>query len=80
VIAKRSERQAASARGQTAAAASLTPPAPRYANFSEAEQAKILKAGRCNNFLATDKLQAAVPDLPLPHVKDSLRNVFLRMK
>jgi len=52
-----------------------------YANFSEAEQAKILKAGRCNNFLATDKLAAALgPAFPLPHVKDSLRNVFLRMK
>jgi len=51
-----------------------------YANFSEEEQAKILKAGRCNNNLATDKLQAALPDIPLPHVKDSIRAVFLRMK
>jgi hypothetical protein len=51
-----------------------------YANFTEAEQSKILKAGRCNNNLATAKLQAAVPDIAIPNVKDSMRNVFLRMK
>ena len=51
-----------------------------YANFSEEEQSKILKAGRCNNHLAVEKLQAAVPDIPIPNVKDSLRGVFLRMK
>jgi len=50
-----------------------------YANFSEEEQNKILKAGRCNNFLATAKLEAAA-GVPVPHVKESLRNVFLRMK
>ena len=50
-----------------------------YANFSEEEQNKILKAGRCNNFLATAKLEA-VAGVPVPHVKDSLRNVFLCMK
>jgi 3,5-epimerase/4-reductase len=50
-----------------------------YANFSEEEQNKILKAGRCNNNLATAKLEA-VAGTPIPHVKDSLRNVFLRMK
>ena len=51
-----------------------------YANFSEAEQAKILKAGRCNNNLATDKLEAALPDVKIPHVRDSMRGVFERMK
>jgi 3,5-epimerase/4-reductase len=50
-----------------------------YANFSEEEQNKILKAGRCNNNLATAKLEAAA-GCAVPHVKDSLRNVFLRMK
>ena len=38
------------------------------------------QAGRCNNHLATDKLQAALPDMVIPHVRDSLRNVFLRMR
>ena len=51
-----------------------------YANFSEEEQAKILKAGRCNNNLATDKLQAAVPHMRIPSVRDSMRGVFERMK
>lgn len=51
-----------------------------YANFSEEDQAKILKAGRCNNNLSTLKLEAAVPDMVIPNVKDSLRSVFLRMK
>ncbi len=50
-----------------------------YANFTEAEQNKILKAGRCNNNLATAKLEAAA-GAPVPHVRDSMRGVFLRMK
>ena len=50
-----------------------------YANFSEADQAKILKAGRCNNNLATAKLEAAA-GVPVPHVRESMRGVFLRMR
>lgn len=50
-----------------------------YANFSEEEQAKILKAGRCNNHLDTAKLEKALPDVPIPHVKDSIEKVFERM-
>lgn len=51
-----------------------------YANFSEEEQAKVLKAGRCNNHLDVSKLQAAVPDMPLPDAKTALAGVFTRMR
>ena len=51
-----------------------------YENFSEADQAKVLKAGRCNNHLAVDKLQAALPDVVIPEVHESMRGVFARMR
>lgn len=51
-----------------------------YSNFSEEEQSKILKAGRCNNYLSVEKMAKAVPDLEIPHVKDSIRGVFQRMQ
>jgi hypothetical protein len=50
-----------------------------YANFSEAEQAKILKAGRCNNHLDVRKLVAAVPDIVIPDARSAIRGVFARM-
>jgi 3,5-epimerase/4-reductase len=51
-----------------------------YANFSEEEQAKVLKAGRCNNHLDVAKLVAAVPDIRIPPVEESIVGVFVRMK
>lgn len=50
-----------------------------YDNFTEADQAKILKAGRCNNHLDVAKLQAALPDVRIPSVAESLPGVFQRM-
>ena len=50
-----------------------------YANFSEEEQAKILKAGRCNNHLDVAKLVAAVPDIPIPDARAALKGVYARM-
>lgn len=55
-------------------------PAFWYANFTEAEQAKVLKAGRCNNNLDVSKLQAAVPDMPLPDAKTAMVGVYERMR
>lgn len=52
-----------------------------YANFTEADQAKILKAGRCNNFLCTKKLLAALgPGASLPTAKDAVEASFRRMR
>ena len=51
-----------------------------YANFSEEAQAKILKAGRCNNHLDVAKLVAAVPDIKIPDAKEAIVGVFTRMK
>ncbi|HLE76660.1 MAG TPA: hypothetical protein VI521_02680, partial [Candidatus Babeliales bacterium] len=49
-----------------------------YENFSLEEQAKILKAGRSNNELDTAKLLKEFPDVP--HIKESITNVFKKMK
>ena len=51
-----------------------------YANFTEEEQGKILKAGRCNNHLDVAKLQAAVPGIVIPDAQTAVRNSFARMK
>ena len=51
-----------------------------YENFTEEEQAKVLKAGRCNNHLDVSKLQAALPDMVIPEVHESMRRVFTRMR
>ena len=50
-----------------------------YANFTEEEQAKILKAGRCNNHLDVSKLVAAVPDIKIPDALTALKGVYARM-
>jgi len=52
----------------------------KYDNFSEEEQAKILKAGRSNNELNTTKLETAFPELKEMHVLKSIHGVFKRMK
>ncbi len=49
-----------------------------YRNFTIEEQDKILKARRSNNELDTTKLLKAFPDIP--HIKESIINVFKRMK
>jgi len=51
-----------------------------YANFTEEEQAKVLKAGRCNNDLDVSKLVAAVPDIHIPDAHAACEGVFQRMK
>jgi len=52
-----------------------------YQNFTLEEQDKILKAARSNNELSTTKLEKAAKDLgmPLPHILDSIVQVFRRM-
>jgi len=50
-----------------------------YENFTEEEQAKVLKAGRSNNELDTTKLEAAVPELTIAPVKEAIVGVFERM-
>lgn len=53
-----------------------------YANFTVAEQAKILKADRSNNELSCAKIASALPDVwPLvPPGKEAIRGVFQRMR
>ena len=48
-----------------------------YQNFSVEEQSKILKAGRSNNELDSSKLLREFPQVP--HIKDSIIEVFKRM-
>jgi 3,5-epimerase/4-reductase len=55
-------------------------PGFKYANFTEEDQAKILKAGRCNNNLDVAKLVAAVPDMAIPGAKEAVEGVFVRMR
>jgi len=52
-----------------------------YKNFTLEEQDKILKAARSNNELSTTKLEKAAQELgvPLPHILDSMVQVFKRM-
>lgn len=49
-----------------------------YVNFSLEEQSKILKAGRSNNELDSTKLLEWYPNIP--HIQDSIKNVFKRMQ
>ncbi|GAM19914.1 hypothetical protein SAMD00019534_030890, partial [Acytostelium subglobosum LB1] len=49
-----------------------------YHNFSLVEQAKVLKAGRCNCELDTSKLLSLYPDIP--PISKSIVNVFQRMR
>jgi 3,5-epimerase/4-reductase len=48
-----------------------------WQNFTVEEQAKILAAGRSNNFLDTCKLEALFPNV-LP-IRESVRNILLEM-
>lgn len=55
-------------------------PSYTYTNFSLEEQAKILKAGRSNNTLDHSKLVAALPDVEIPEIHESMERVMQRMK
>jgi len=44
------------------------------------DQSRILQAGRSNNELDCGKLLQAVPDCMIPHIKDSVVQLFHRMK
>jgi len=55
-------------------------PSYSYTNFSLEEQDKILKAKRSNNTLDHEKLVAAVPDIKIPEIHESMVEVFKRMK
>jgi len=48
-----------------------------WKNFTVEEQAKILKAGRCNNHLDVSKL---LKEAQVPEIKVSIVNVFKRMQ
>jgi len=51
-----------------------------WQNFTVDEQAQILKAGRSNNTLDHTKLVAALPDVHIPEIHDSMVEVMKRMK
>lgn len=55
-------------------------PSYTYTNFSIEEQDKILKAKRSNNTLDHEKLVAAVPDIKIPEIHESMVEVFKRMR
>jgi len=50
----------------------------KYTNFSLEEQAKVIKAGRSNNCLDCSKLLSYYPHVP--HIQDSIIEVFKRMQ
>lgn len=53
----------------------------KYSNFTEEEQAKILKAGRSNNELCTVKLMRDMPeDIKINDIKTAMDLCFQRMK
>eukprot|EP00455_Lapot_gusevi_P020866 TRINITY_DN2202_c0_g1_i2.p1 TRINITY_DN2202_c0_g1~~TRINITY_DN2202_c0_g1_i2.p1 ORF type:complete len:305 (+),score=115.41 TRINITY_DN2202_c0_g1_i2:67-981(+) len=51
-----------------------------YVNFTEEEQALVLKAGRSNNCLDTTKLQNALPDITIAPIQEAIHGVFKRMR
>lgn len=53
-------------------------PSFTWTNFSLEEQSQILKAPRSNNELDVEKLTSLYPHLP--HIKESIINVFQKMK
>jgi len=55
-------------------------PSYTYRNFSLEEQALILKAGRSNNTLDHTKLCAALPDIHIPEIHESMEKVMQRMR
>jgi hypothetical protein len=61
-------------------AAVLAAPSPHHVSPHSPDPPQILKAARCNNHLDVTRLQAAVPDLVLPPVHESMHGVFQRMR
>jgi len=55
-------------------------PAFAWKNFSEEEQAKILKAGRSNNTLDTTKIERDMPEVKFNDIHTAMEGVFQRMK
>jgi 3,5-epimerase/4-reductase len=55
-------------------------PAYTWKNFSEEEQAKILKAGRSNNTLDTTKIERDMPEVKFNDIHTAMEGVFQRMK
>jgi 3,5-epimerase/4-reductase len=51
-----------------------------WENFTEAEQSRILAAGRSNNELDTAKLCTLNPTRTIPHIKDAVEQCFRRMR
>jgi len=51
-----------------------------FEGFSLEEQAKVIVAGRSNNTLCHKKFVAALPDVEIPTMLDSIHGVFERMK
>lgn len=51
-----------------------------WKNFSLEEQSAILKSGRSNNTLCVAKLQKDLPDVTIPHIKQSIVSLFERMR
>lgn len=58
----------------------IVDPTYTYTNFTLEEQDKILKAKRSNNTLDHAKLVAAVSDITIPEIHESMVQVFHRMK
>jgi dTDP-4-dehydrorhamnose reductase len=50
----------------------------KYTNFTEEEQAKVIKAARSNNELDTTKLEKEFPDIP--RMPEAMEALFVRMK
>lgn len=55
-------------------------PSYTYTNFTIEEQDKILKAKRSNNTLDHTKLLAALPDVEILEIHESMERVFQRMR
>lgn len=53
-------------------------PSFTYTNFTLDEQSKVIKAPRSNNSLDSSKLLSYYPSIP--HIQDSIHNVFKRMQ
>lgn len=51
-----------------------------YKNFTIAEQAKVIKAERSNNWLDTDKIVAALPDVEVIPIIPAMHGCYQRMK
>eukprot|EP00512_Aurantiochytrium_limacinum_P011822 CAMPEP_0171566726 /NCGR_PEP_ID=MMETSP0961-20121227/734_1 /TAXON_ID=87120 /ORGANISM="Aurantiochytrium limacinum, Strain ATCCMYA-1381" /LENGTH=346 /DNA_ID=CAMNT_0012120507 /DNA_START=40 /DNA_END=1080 /DNA_ORIENTATION=+ len=51
-----------------------------WKNFTEEEQALVLKAPRSNNMLDTTKLVSALPDIIIPDILTATKNLFMKAR